>query len=579
MGEQNVGDLIGKKLGRYVLTKKLGQGGMGACYLAEDPLFGRKVALKVLPASLRQQYPGIHQRFYQEVKLTALFKHPNIVALYDLGEQDGMIYVAIEYVEGRALHKLATEGDRPPVLVILKVMAAVAGAVQYAHAQQVVHKDIKPDNIIIGPTGTPLLMDFGLSAPASGDPLLEKGTCVGTPGFMSPEQARDAKYVTPASDIWSLGATLFRILAGRRIYPGDSAMDILKQTVSPDPVDLAPLEGKAPEFVIAIIAKCLRKKPEERYRSADELKRALETAIDHLEAAESGETVVISLPRPGQTLLLHVEYQEANLPGAYREYEIGGRIGGGAFGDVYRAQEKLSGKTMALKILKHEWLADKEAITRFRREATLLSRLSHPHVLRVHNFGRYGATFFIAMDLLDGPTLEKMRRERGTLPVNEALGHMLAVLQGLEAVHAAGIVHRDLKPANIAFMAGQVVIFDFGLARGADLSRLTLSGKFLGTAQYAAPEQAAGLQVTSASDVYAAGVILYELLTGKTPHEAESVFGVLHKKASEPPVPITTYRSDLPASIVRIVERLLAKDQRERPTAADAVRMLTEALA
>jgi serine/threonine protein kinase len=399
---------------------------------------------------------------------------------------------------------------------------------------------------------------------------------------MSPEQTKgDA--VGPATDVWSFGATMFQILAGRTLYPqiheGDTAEVRTRklQKVISYPVDLSPLEGKAPEYVIAIISKCLRKAPEERYHSAGELRRSLEIAIDHLESAEGGETMVLSLPRAGQTLLLHVECQEACLQGAYREYDIEARVGGGAFGEVYRAKERLSGRIVALKVLKHEWLADKAAVERFRREATLMSRLSHPNVLRVHNFGRYGSTFFMDMDLLDGPTLESVRRERGVLPIAEATAHTAAILRGLAAIHEAGMVHRDLKPANVALTRGQTVIFDFGLAHSADLSRLTTSGQFLGTPHYAAPEQAAGMPATAASDVYAAGVMLYEMLTGKTPHEADSVFGLLRKKATEPPTPITTRGRELPTSIVSFVDHLLAMKPEERPTAADAVRTLAEA--
>ncbi|MGD0091065.1 MAG: serine/threonine-protein kinase [Planctomycetota bacterium] len=572
MDEQKPEDLVGKKFGRYTITALLGKGGMSAVYLAEDSMIGRKVALKVLDAAHASD--EFVQRFYQEVRLTARLKHPNIVALHDAGEQNGLHYMALEYVEGRALQESASKGDKPSVLVVLRIMAAIAGALQHAHEQQIIHKDIKPANIQIGPTGVPMLMDFGLSAPTSGDPMLASGMVVGTPHYISPEQARGDDTVGPATDIWSFGATMFHILAGRTPYLGKTAAAIMLQVASSDPVDLSPLHGRAPEYVIAIIAKCLRKKPEERYRSADEIRRALETAIDHLESTETSETIVVAPPRPGQTVLLHVEYQEAGLPGSYREYEISSRIGGGAFGDVYSAQEKLSGKTVALKVLKHEWLADKEAVARFRREATLFSRLSHPNVLRVHNFGRYGASFFMAMDLLDGPTLEKIRRERGTLPLDEALRHTRAILRGLEAIHSAGIVHRDLKPANVAFMQEHIVIFDFGLARVTDMTRLTLSGEFRGTAQYASPEQARGEAVTSASDVYAAGVILYELLTGKIPHEAESVFGLLHKKAAEPPVPITAHRGDLPEAVVRMLNVLLETNPEKRPTATAAIRML-----
>ncbi|MCY3020781.1 MAG: serine/threonine-protein kinase [Planctomycetota bacterium] len=288
-------------------------------------------------------------------------------------------------------------------------------------------------------------------------------------------------------------------------------------------------------------------------------------------------TITLAPPRPGQTLLLHVEHAEVELPGSYREYEVETRIAEGNFGEVYRAREKLSGQEVALKILKREWLTDAQAVARFRREAEVLARLTHANVIRVYNFGRYGPSFFMALELMDGPTLEARMAERGIWPVGEALAHGIAVLRGLEAVHAAGIVHRDVKPSNVACLEGRLVIFDFGLAIGQDMSRLTLSGSFLGTPQYAAPEQAVGQPTTGASDVYAAGVILYQLLSGRLPHEADSVFGILHKKADEDPVPLAEHRADLPRAVLGAVDKMLEREAAKRPSAAAAAKMLEEA--
>jgi serine/threonine-protein kinase len=340
-----------------------------------------------------------------------------------------------------------------------------------------------------------------------------------------------------------------------------------------EPLDTSPLQGKVPGYVIAIIEKCMKKDPAERYSSAADLQRALEAAIANIETSES-DTIVQAAPRPGQLLLLHVEHQEASLPGAYREYEVTARISEGSFGEVYRAKERLSGQDVALKILKHEWLANEETVKRFRREAALLAGLSHPNVVRLINFGRYGQTFFLAMELLAGTTLDRLRRERGTLPPDEAVRYARGILSGLAAVHEAGIVHRDLKPANVQLTGDRAVIFDFGLAHAQDLSRMTMTGTFLGTVAYAAPEQVAALPVSGKTDVYALGVVLYELLTGRLPHEADSLVGLQHKKASEPPTPITAHRRDLPADIVGTLNRMLETDPDLRPTAAEARKML-----
>ena len=570
MGEESKEQEVPKEFGKYRILSKIGATGFAALYLAEDPILGRKVSLKVLSRKIAEDESAL-ERFYQEARATAGFEHPSITTLHEMGEQDGYHYLVTQFVEGRSLDELAGSNDAPPLHVILKMMATVAGALQHVHERGIVHRDVKPLNIMIGPSGDPVLVNFGICAPTSRDPLQDEGTAVGTPHYMSPEQAK-GELPDPRSDTYNLGATMYHLLAGQTMFDAKTIGEIMGKHIS-EPVDLSPLEGKAPEYVISIIARCLQKDPDDRYQSADELRRALEAAVDHLEMA-GAETMELAPPRPGQVLLLHVEYQEADLPGSYREYEIGPYLGGGTFGEVFRATERLSGKEMALKFLKRQWLTNEEVVTRFRREATLYSRLSHPNILRVHNFGRYGPSFFMAMDLLEGPDLDEVIGERAPMDVAEALSYAVPVLEGIAAMHNAGVIHRDLKPANVAIRDGAPVVFDFGMAHVDDLTKLTMSRDILGTPRYMSPEQASGRGVTSWSDVYAAGVMLYEMLTGTVPHKAETEYGLLRKIATEPPPPVTDHRSDLPAALCAAVDGMLARDPVERPTAAEAAKML-----
>ena len=214
---------------------------------------------------------------------------------------------------------------------------------------------------------------------------------------------------------------------------------------------------------------------------------------------------------------------------------------------------------------------------RFRREATLVSRLSHPNIVRVHNFGRYGPSFFIAMELLGGRTLRQVMDLSGAMGVEEALGVILPVLAGLEAVHAGGVVHRDVKPSNVAVMDDRIALFDFGMACGTDAKRLTMSGTILGSPAYMSPEQAGGLELTGASDVYSCGVVLYEMLTRELPHDDSRTHEPLRKIVHAPPVRVTERRGDLPPALVRALDGMLGKDPVERPTAAEASRLLREA--
>jgi serine/threonine protein kinase len=478
----------------------------------------------------------------------------------------------LEYVEGRSLGELASRGEGLSIPVLLRIAATVAGALEHAHRRDVIHKDLKPANIIVSPAGVPVLCDFSPSELVTGNKELDSRGLVGTPGYISPEQARGEE-ATPLADVWGLGATVFDLVAGRPPYAGDETHELVALAASEEPVDLSPLEGRAPECVISVVERCLRKDPAARYKSADGLRRAIEAAIDFIEISGKA-TIAVPSPRKGQTLLLHVERRDADLKGKFREYEILAYVGGGSYGEVYRARERLSGRDVALKVLRREWVSDQAAVARFRREASLLTRVSHPNVVRIYNFGRYGASFFIAMDFLKGPTLDDIVEGRERMDFGEAVGLTRQVLSGLSAMHDAGVFHRDLKPTNVMLVDEKAVLCDFGMATALDAGKLTTTGLVLGSPSYMSPEQALGEPVTSASDVYSAGVVLYEMLSGRLPHEERTTREILRSIVKEPPVPVGEWRDGVPRALAGALERMLAKEPDERPTAAEAMELL-----
>jgi len=366
----------GDKIDKYAVLSVLGEGDLGVVLLAEQPILKRKVAIRVFRPTGQVLVDHLHR----VAALMAGLDHPNIAGVYDVGEHQGHPYLALEYVEGRSLGEMAAGGQQVPLQVLLRIMAAIAGAVQHAFEKGVVCQDIRPANIIVGAAGHPVLSDLALVS-LDLDSQDRASVAMKPPrAYVSPERARGDDAHSKSASIWALGETMYHLLAGRRPYNDARPAQFFKQLSSLEPVDLAPLKDKAPEYVLDIIGRCLKKNPAERYPTADQLRRALEAAIDHIEKSED-VTMELAPPRPGQTLLLHVEYQETDLPGAYREYEIGPYLSGGTYGNVFRAKELLSGKPVALKILKREWLTNAEAVERFRREATLLSRLRHANVV------------------------------------------------------------------------------------------------------------------------------------------------------------------------------------------------------
>jgi serine/threonine-protein kinase len=282
-----------KKIGRYEVLKLLGQGGMGWVYLAYDGLAGRNVALKMLP-------PGPHatgqnrRRFETEFRAAAQLDHPNIVPVYDVDSQEGQLYFTMKYLEG---HSLAHNRERlrGDARVVVTIIAKVARAMHFAHEKRVLHRDLKPGNILLDANGEPMIGDFGLAKLLdAGDPITMSDALVGTLPYMSPEQrAGRARDISFASDIYALGVTLYEMITGERPNPDEDGLSITAR----DP-ELKPGQGSEPPtldpVLAAIIGRCLRKAPRDRYPSAEAL------AVD-LEKWLLGEPVTIDWPRAKET--------------------------------------------------------------------------------------------------------------------------------------------------------------------------------------------------------------------------------------------------------------------------------------
>jgi beta-lactam-binding protein with PASTA domain/tRNA A-37 threonylcarbamoyl transferase component Bud32 len=243
-------------------------------------------------------------------------------------------------------------------------------------------------------------------------------------------------------------------------------------------------------------------------------------------------------------------------------YRLLGRLGSGGMADVWCAQDSLLNRRVALKFLHPRFAQDEQFVERFRREASAAAGLQHPNVVGVFDRGTVNGTHYIAMEYVEGASLKDLI-ERG-LSVPEAVEIVRQVLSGVKYAHDRGIVHRDLKPQNVLVDAeGRARVTDFGIAR-AGASEITQTGSVLGTAQYLSPEQAQGLPVTAASDIYSVGVILYEALTGRVPFDADSPVSVALKQVSERPHPPSELNPAVSRALDGVVLRALAKDPANR---------------
>ncbi|MFJ9564717.1 serine/threonine-protein kinase [Streptomyces fuscichromogenes] len=261
--------------------------------------------------------------------------------------------------------------------------------------------------------------------------------------------------------------------------------------------------------------------------------------------------------------------QQVLIAGRYRLMTA---IGRGAMGEVWRAYDEMLGRPVAVKLLLAQ-NADPTAAARFRLEAQTAGRLRHPHVVGVVDFGEQEGRLFLVMELVEGDSLHRVLAQAGSLPAEEVARIAAQAAAGLADAHEQGIVHRDIKPGNLLLDAvGSVKIGDFGIARFMDDpgGALTATGQIVGTSLYIAPERALGKPAGPPSDVYSLGCVLYQLLTGRTPFNADSPIAVLHHHLDTPPVPPRQLGVALPPAFENYLLGLLAKRPEDRPTARQA---------
>ena len=249
-------------------------------------------------------------------------------------------------------------------------------------------------------------------------------------------------------------------------------------------------------------------------------------------------------------------------------YRVVQRIGSGGMADVYCAEDTQLGRKVALKVLHRRFAEDSEFVERFRREASAAAGLQHPNVVQVFDRGDLEGTYYIAMELLEGRTLKQLVAD-GPIEPQQAIDVTIHILRAARFAHKRGIIHRDIKPHNVIVDAeGRVKVTDFGIAR-AGASDMTETGAIMGTAAYLSPEQAQGHAVSASSDLYSIGILLYELLTGRVPFEAESAVSIALKQVSETPVAPRELNPDISPELEDVVLRALQKDPAERFADAD----------
>jgi serine/threonine protein kinase len=618
-------DADGYLFGKYRVVRKLGDGGMGSVWLVEHVGLEQHRALKIIKSDLADSPTGL-DRFRREAKILArLSRHPNAVTVYDAGLVDRVAYIEMDYIEGPTLRQRLGQTVRMPVHDVLWVLGEVCAVLGEAHRLGIVHRDIKPQNVMIVPDpAVPRdervkVLDFGIaklirdatadtgSSPYAGaeagrqavdaPATLHTDGYLGTINYSSPEQlgllqaGQTRAEVDHRSDIYSLGVLLYEMLAGTRPFSGAQTRIAYDHAHTPPPRFAEAAPGVyVPAAVEAVVRRCLQKDAADRPQSMDDLLRLFQAATETHAMTEGGSvpSIDLGLADPSDDDAVPTD-GDGNLFGKYRVLR---KLGDGGMGSVYLAEHIRLRQQRALKIIKAEVAESETNRVRFQQEAIILARLSrHPNAIVVYDAGFVGKFIYIDMELQKGQTLRNRLQSGGPMPPRDVLWVLEGVCALLSEAHRLGIVHGEIKPQKImlvpdpATARGETVkVLDLGIPgripdAASEATALSTQDDIgvMRAIPYASPEQLGLLQagetqgvVDHRSDIYSLGVMLYEMLAGIRPFIVQQT-KILGDHAHIPPPPFAEVAPDVhvPAAVAAVVRRCLMKHPADRPQSAD----------
>jgi serine/threonine protein kinase len=485
---------------------------MGLVYRAWNLRLKRVEAVKVIAEEYARD-TSFRERFEREIEIAANIDHPHVVTIYDSGEgPDHQLFIAMRYVEGTTMEQLIAERSRLDPELATALVAQVASALDAAHEQGLVHRDVKPANVLLAADSRgqyrAYLTDFGLAKRASSNTAFTAaGMMVGTIDYMAPEQAQ-GRPVDLRADVYALAATLYKALTGEPPYPDGDGIARLWAKLNESPrVASEVARGLSPSFD-ALLSKAMSPNPADRYPSAGELARAALAA-----ASPAPQGVTRQEIRPGAML---------------GDCLLESLCGEGGMGVVYRAKQVKLDRTVAVKVMSKELGDDAVFRAQFERECRIAASIDHPGVVPIHWAGEADGVLYVVMRFIGGGSLKEALLSSGVLEPERAVEVIEQVAEALDAAHERGLAHRDIKPGNILIDAptGRVLLTDFGLAKGLTDMQGT-DDPVAGTAGYMAPERAANATIDEIrAEVYSLGCVLWDLLGGTERPDLNMLAGV-----------------------------------------------------
>lgn len=561
--------------GRYRLGNLLGEGGMGYVYEATRVDNGQVLAVKLLKAGVAgrgQANDAADKRFEVEAQAAAALEHPGVVKVHEfLRDPDGFSLIAMERLYGSTFDELRRAGKFADPQRVVELMAEVCEVLALAHSRGIVHRDLKPSNLYLHrldrESSQVKVLDFGIAKilDRTGERLTSTGEFLGTLLYMAPELTAGHP-VTTAADVYSLGVILFEALAGKVPFTGRSPMELIRVHSSMPAPALSTFRPEISDELEEVVARCLHKKPEGRFKNAGELATALRGLKVMRPVGESG----------GMTRTLKITHA-SNWVGLVldKTYEIHEWAAPGRFGsDVYRATHLRTGVDVAVRLWRTGSGSVRDCLLdAFKKEARTMG-IRHPNLIAVLDLGYNDECVYVVTELVESISLRTLIGRKGGITQGVAVALIRGAVEALDALHARGIVSGGLSPETIRVAEGpggpeRLLITPFGLTNVRQLAALfvrqAVPGERDRSGDYIAPEQVGGATPDARSDLFSLGLILLEMLGGEVPEQDLPSTrtwidgsGVEPQASFEPPTP--RFPPSLSAEWTKFLERAAARN-------------------